>query len=314
MIFSKKGMTLIEILVAVTIFSIMMIFITQMIRSSMRYKKKISGDVRFQREISNVLDLFSEDFSGVTEFFDFNKNLQRLYPLNLDNVSSSGNFLEERQDPGLFFNLSFNFVGKDQSIEMATFSWVEPFEEKGMHQMIKINYFLEDCEDLKTNQISKCLIRSVVNFQNEAEIFNKYVILRDIQSLSFFYYDERQETMLKNWNYNSVSLSSSKWLPDQIQINIQWKSYQESYSFPVSYPLVRNQKNQLARTLDFVNRESKKNNEIKNKNNKLKNQEPTDTVVPPPPLPKKLKGLNSIKDLDSLNNSSKKRGGSYHDY
>ncbi len=273
MIFSKKGLTLLEILVAVTLFSIMMIFITQMVRMSFRYKKKISRDVKSQREISNTLEVVTQDINGMTTFFDFNKNLEYFYSLKEKKNVSDGN----KENPDLFIsNPEFDFFGKEQEFKFVTFSLVESTNGEKAYQLIRVHYFLQECRDLKTDKKTQCLLRSIVRFRDDREIINTYVILRGIQSFNFFYYNREEKEWLKEWDVSSYenfqgNASFSKWLPEFIKMDVEWKGkklYKESHIFPLSYPLLRNQKHQLQRILSFVKNKKKGTVNTKNEPNR----------------------------------------------
>ena len=256
MIFSKKGLTLLEMLIAVTLFSLMMVFISQIVKLSLRHKKKISGDVQYQRAISNTLDVVSQDFNGITTFFDFNQNLQQFYPLELD-ASDEKNSLENKKTANSFLiNSEFEFLGEEDEIKFATFSFIESINGQTSYQLIKVHYFLQECNDLKTNEKTQCLLRSLVSFRDDQEIINKYILLKGIQSLKFSYYDRQEKEWQRDWEGNEQSLLSSvKWLPESVRMDVEWegkKSYKKSYTFPVSYPLLRNQKHQLQRVLSFA--------------------------------------------------------------
>ena len=258
MIFSKKGLTLLEILVAVTLFSVMMIFITQIVQMSLRHKKKISRDTQSQRQISNTLDIIDQDFNGVTTFFDFNKNLQRIYSLKKEGSSE-----DEKKLSFFLINPEFEFSGKEQEVEFATFSLVESVSGEMSHQLIKVRYFLQECGDLKTGEKTQCLLRSIISFEDDREIINKYALLKGVQSFKLFYYDKEQKEWLKEWENNPSDLSSTKWLPDFIRMDIEWKkerTFKESYTFTLSYPLLRNQKHQLQRVLAFIKEKDQEKN------------------------------------------------------
>ncbi len=254
MIFSKKGLTLLEILVAITLFSVMMVFIVQIVKMSLRHERKISRDVQSQREISNILEILSQDFTGVTTFFDFNKNLYWLYPLKtredlINPETPAGNTTKSP----FSVDLGFEFVGEKQEIKFVTFSFVESLNEDNPYQLIKVHYFLQECKNLKTDEKTQCLLRSLISFRDDKEIISKYVLLRGVQSFQFSYYSKEKKEWLKVWEDDP-----QKWLPEFVKMDIEWegeKSYKKSHIFPVSYPLLRNQKYQLEEILIAVNKE-----------------------------------------------------------
>ena len=71
----EKGFTLLEILIALALFSVAMVFIMRLVQSSFRQRGKIRKNVERRRTLSNTLDLMKQDFQGAVSFFDMNNNL-----------------------------------------------------------------------------------------------------------------------------------------------------------------------------------------------------------------------------------------------
>jgi len=239
---SQKGLTLLEMLVAITLFSLMMVFITQMVKMSGRYRDKISKEATFQRTIINTLDVLSEDFKGVGLFFDWNKNLQILYPLTFSKPPQSKPINKLQS---LIYNPEFHFIAEDQEIKMATFSLIEQGQ-----QMIRIHYALEGCPNVQTGEKTQCLIRSSVKFQDEDQLVNKHILLMDVHSLQFSYYDGEAEQWFKEW-----TTASKRQIPERVKMQIEWglpEKYNKSYTFFLSNSFMRNQANQLQKIMNFV--------------------------------------------------------------
>ena len=252
--FSQKGFSLLEILVSVSLFAIMTVFISQLVRMSLKQQNKLEDFAKGQRQISAVTKIMLRDFKNVNLFFDYNKSLSRVY--RLKGVEPSG----QRTQAGFQDNSSeFDFVGNKQEVMFPALS----LRQRSSYQQIYIKYFLKDCTDLEEEQVSSCLYRSILDVEDNNKIIEKIVLLRGIKSLEFSYYDTEQKSWKPEWeahpkdilrklvnssivqfggdnNRNSFNSQQSSVFPVAIKMDIEWedsKVQKRSYEFPVSYPL-----------------------------------------------------------------------------
>lgn len=307
MIFSKKGFSLVEILVAVGLFSIMMVFITQILRLNLRQKTKIDSFISHQREVSGALDIMSQDFIGANSFFDFHTNLQEIHnSLTADkpNPKSSG-FIE--------FSDEFDFLGKENQVEFSSFSFGENKGQGSFYQQVYVRYFVEECTDLKTEEKTPCLTRALLDSQNENEVKRRNILLRQIKSFKLSYYDSNKKEWKREWEAQQKNLEVEHLLPASVKVEIEWGSEKKpkkiSHSFMISHPLVRNQSRQLS---DIIlayenhiqtNKKNEEKKQIKPDPNK-KNQftDPYSSNETPSPIQKKAgtNGTGTYKNQKTL--------------
>ena len=85
---SSKGMTLLEMIVALGLFAFMFAFIAQMVKQNHRQVQKIRRDVQWKSSLFNALDLMRHDFRGVAYFLDMNENMGIHFPMVQDKEDS----------------------------------------------------------------------------------------------------------------------------------------------------------------------------------------------------------------------------------
>lgn len=309
----KRGFSLLEILVAVGLFSVMLVFISQLARMSMRQYKKIESFVESERVFSGVAKLIFEDLRGANTQFDFNKNLQKMYPVKKReevNFNNTNDFI---------WNDEFSFLGQAQELQFASFS----ISERLYHQQNIVRYFLQECKSLKQKTSSLCFIRALLDSQGE--IKKNYVLLREVQSLKFSYYDSKLKKWESQWDrrpsqfektFEVVSVNDEKALkdeqkffPDFVKLDIEWKEKEDfkktSHQFFVSHPLASQQSLQLLKILYLQKEDShsyltedKELIEIPESEIKIEPQQPEKETSKPPLRDNKTeKNVNFSKPL-----------------
>ena len=227
-----KGMTLLEVIVAISVFAFMFVFIAQITKQSHRQVRKIKRDVHSSSSLSNILDLIRQDFQGVGYLLDTNKNLNIQFPIeedkpfslnenaNLDKLKTSKNESDKTVLPVLL-SPHFIFQGEEDEIEFSSYSFLNTTLDNSSAQWVKIRYYIQDCDSLTEDSRNSCLIRSVSRYWNprEEEEEETLVLLRGLNSLDFSY--SNKEDLLdhkweKEWKLKNSSSRRNSSL-DQIQ-------------------------------------------------------------------------------------------------
>lgn len=259
MIHRSHGLTLLEMLIAMSIFSFMFIFISQITKQSYRQVKKIQSKNRHALSLSNALDVMRQDFRGAFYFVDINHNLYSHFPKILDkknsqNPSSFQNFNvilkntdNTRQHSKKFIILPKHlaFRGSHNEIKLYSYSFLQTdHQDFKPSQWLQIRYFVQNCTMYKNHS---CLMRSASltdqNTQNQTE--TSYVVLKKFKSISFFYADRNSfatDTWAEEWSpeliFNTGKIVTHKKhqlsLPVAVKIQIKTTHQDKSFVFPVS--------------------------------------------------------------------------------
>lgn len=255
------GMTLLEIIVALALFSFLFVFIVQVLKQNHRQAKKIKQDIQWSSSLFHVLSLIRSDFQGVSYLLDFNDTLNLHFPMNPDldwekieedlladrayqqgrsfnkNLYSSKNFR-------VYFSPHFVFEGKNNEIEFYSYSFSSSGRESFSPQWIKIRYSIESCPNVS----GYCLIRYSSRYWNplekKEEPEESRTLLRAFNSLKFFYSnssDFLSGDWKDSWKLNAFYAYPNRPgyprelpFPSVVKIEMEKEKYKQTLFFPVS--------------------------------------------------------------------------------
>ena len=245
----QKGMTLLEILIALSIFTVSSIYITQTIRHMLTKKREIDTELKIKRIQYNILDVLIQDLKGVTLSFDLNAHLNQYFPLKKDSsINLQRGF--NRIDP------QFHFSGKE---EQLTFTSYSPYiENKLQSGLVKIDYTLSTCKG------APCLIRGVTPYwsnKEDTDYRKPLIIISELQSLKWSYYHPEKKEWLKEWEFLNFwqegkedQVKSKHLLPSSVRMHITWNTGKSAfYNFSLSHPFFRIYTPSTLSPLVFIN-------------------------------------------------------------
>ena len=197
----SKGMTLLEILVALGIFAIMFVFISRTVQQNHRQAKKFKQDIQFKSSLSNTLDLIRQDFQGVGYFLDLNENLTIQFPIekNKDDLLPSDDISDSKEDPQeknqrltlpVLFSPHLTFEGEQKKVDFISYSFSNLTLDRSSAQWLKIHYSIQNCNSPEEAKNKICLIRYANKYWNPMENRDPeetLTLLRDLESLKFSY-------------------------------------------------------------------------------------------------------------------------------
>ena len=269
---NSRAFSLLEMLVALALFTFLFLFITQIVRQNHRQAAKIKKDLELTDSIYHVVNLIKEDLSSVTYFLDLSYNFRTHFPLvikeNSEGLSQNLNLTADtsiaQASNSSFKNIvlldnEVVFKGGSQEMEFVSYSFSKNTNFK---QWMKIRYAVEDCPADRSS--GDCLMRYEKLDWNrdlpDSEAWEEpaLVVREGLESLQFLYSDdyglidtewrekwkpETQRFQAGNkssfQDYGSVTMASD-WpqdipIPARVQIVFKKKdSSDEQWVFPVS--------------------------------------------------------------------------------
>ena len=201
---SSRGMSLLEVLLALSIFAFMFVFISRAVKQNYRQANKLSQGIRSKNSFSHSLSMMRRDLRSLSYFVDIHENLAISFPPQeessdeetdgqsppQDQARSSDGKLGGRQAKGqaLLFSPYFVFEGGSREIQFVSYTYSALAKEPDLRQWLKIRYHVEDCPD-KSQGL--CLIRSANPYwdplDSEDEWQESLALLRNLQSIEFSY-------------------------------------------------------------------------------------------------------------------------------
>ena len=247
-----KGMTLMEMLVALGIFSFMFIFITQTVKQSRRQVQKMTKNIHKDSSFNHVIDLIKRDFSSVGFFFDINDNFRKNFPLSPRFAESQNEALpsalgqnqesSSSKEKPLFMSPYFVFRGEEDEVEFVSYALKEDFQEDSLKQWMQIRYFIQDCPN-SDNSFSSCLMRSTQkywNLEEDRESEEALVLFRDFKSLKFSYLTQKTDEDEKwedSWragrSLSRFAYPQEMALPFRVKLELEAQEEEFIWSFPV---------------------------------------------------------------------------------
>ena len=254
-----RGMTLLEVMLAMAVFSFIMVFLSRISSYSSRQKEKLGLNIKASRIESNVLDLMKRDFRGLVSFFDSNFVLRESFPakdprrpegaLSPSGRGASWQRKARRLSPFDYLRRGagrdFDFKGKPEEMEFASITWISSFQGKTGFQLAWLRYALESCRPLEGEGAeSKCLIRELWERKdplNSEKPKERHALFEGIKSLAFSYYDAAGNEWRDEWEDKERARGpDSPPFPRFAKVEIEWEEGRLSpqktsvYQFPVS--------------------------------------------------------------------------------
>lgn len=247
----KKGMSLLEMLVALGIFAFMFMFIAQFLKQNHRQTKKIKKDIQFKSSLSHVISLIRQDFKGVAYFLDLNDNLNLYFPAQAKQPQSSPNtsFVNrptkalQSKSLSVQFSPYFVFKGASDEIWFVSYSFSRSSNKSSVAQWIRIRYHIEECDDFNNKSGGLCLFRSTSRSwkpEEKLELEERLVLLRGFDSLKFNYASQNIPSPVwdEEWKHDFASQNrTSRFLgffPSLVKMELKKQDRKQNFIFTVS--------------------------------------------------------------------------------
>lgn len=257
--------SLLELLVALSVFSFLFLFITQLVRQNHRQAAKIKKDLKMTGSIYHTVNLIQYDLFASAYFLDLNLNFRTYFPLKkeetalpllspfLPQAPNTPALSDSKNNKTLFLDSEVVFKGESREMEFVSYSFSKksPFK-----QWMKIRYAAENCPvgdspgDSPGGSSGLCLMRYEKPIWNSSEELKweepGLVVMEALESINFFYSDSYSLTdpeWEEEWEAESVQNASLEQetleeppLPVRVQIDFKRKdsSSAEQWVFPVS--------------------------------------------------------------------------------
>ena len=242
----SPGLTLLEILIALVVFSFASLYISRTVTRILKQKKKTEREIKDRRISANVLEMLQRDLKGVFLHFDMNFHFSRHTQEELaerKNERRGGVPPQNRN----FLNPQFDFFGKEN---LMTFTTLVPLAGGGEPRLVKVSYFVKSCADRETGKTSACLVRGTSRHwkdREDTENQRNHILLRGLKRVRFSYRHEEKKEWVKNWNFQTLRRKGMErpgaktvFLPLSVQADIEWEEgSRRFFHFPVSHPFLR---------------------------------------------------------------------------
>ena len=254
----KQGLTLIEVLIALFIFSFAALYISRTVGHLLKRQKKTETHIKSQRSYSNILEILRQDLQGVWIHMDMNFYLNRFALSELAKAEgkepAGGRHLDlfrtnrETLIPSdQYINPQFDFFGEEDHLIFTTL--IPSAGDRESEMLVKVNYFSKQCVDRETGETAACLIRGVSRHwkdRADSEYQENRVLVRGLKNITFAYYHPEKKEWERAWKFLPLWKKGANrlrqktvLLPPSVRINLEWENDLSSYILPVSHPFLR---------------------------------------------------------------------------
>ena len=220
-IINKKGMTLLEVLIALTLFTVISISLIRMTTKTTQYRKKITRNIQDTKYSRNILQIirtdirnmfYTKDMNALTHVLfrnqdqektesesNSNSNLNTTKPEKPKNKTKKETDKQDRLDkfkkkvePYLFQTVPFSggIIGKTNSLHIASLSNRHTQENAKSSDQNAITYYLKSCKSRENKkEETSCLWRKsspVINQDlNNLKDYDEFVLLEKVKNFNF---------------------------------------------------------------------------------------------------------------------------------
>ncbi len=237
--YKSKAFTLLEVMIAMTLFSVMALFLMRITDSGVRYQKIITKNVKNIRSIRSVWQVLRQDFYNVflvknkhvllhSELMRLapdrkNNNLSRRgvpSPEGLDDYGRSRNVPKESSPrPPTKPPLVGQFKGTDEQVYFTTLSHGHTSVLSPQSDSTLVFYYLKACPHKDTNKAQRCLWRKsfldITADPEKAENGTEFLLLENVNKIKLAYFNILDNEWKNQW---PMGVQSSNLLPVAVKI------------------------------------------------------------------------------------------------
>ena len=242
---NAKGMTLLEVLTALILFTFIALSLTRMTKTTLQYKKKVSKNITNIKLRRNVFQLIRKDIQNGFYTMDPNGVVYALYtsqrqkkppdrknsknPQNndLQNALQEFQYTEIKTYIPNRIPVTGGFTGTQDSFSIASFSHIRNRENDKTGDQNIVSYQLKPCKAKPgQKQTGQCLWRKFSPLINQdikdLKDYNETLLLKNVKSLKIMYYDLFANEWLREWK---TGPNDKNILPSGIHIKIEFQDH-----------------------------------------------------------------------------------------
>ena len=222
----EDGFTLIEVLISITVLSLLMSYVYSIINNSINTKDAISAEDRDLMGVERAFDRIGTDFTQIYSPLYFSPQ-KKDYSSNLSRGFEDNKKVNEFETSDKFPLLSHNGlpVPNVESPEKSSFVFLSTANRRRLEntreaRFVWIKYKLDTDEKSRSGT---SLMRNYIPFQiySPDDYFSKadnQIILRSVKSLIFEYWDPSK----KKWSSGLTELNDAKYTISLIRVTMEW--------------------------------------------------------------------------------------------
>lgn len=157
---NRKGFTLLEVVIAVTILAILTAMTAQTVQRSLQMKKKIQEDIDRESQLRNAMRLIEKDINTAFHFRNLSYEMQQDIKKQQEGQPGGGVNPNAPQNPEEIPKNFTQFLGSESQLDFTSLNHVRMMKDIKESDQEEVGYFLEACKSrLDAKASSQCLKR-----------------------------------------------------------------------------------------------------------------------------------------------------------
>lgn len=221
----KNGFTLIEVVIAMSIMAFLTVMVSQSIRRSAEFKKKVQKNIDQRSAVNSAMRIIERDINLAFHYQDINTEvLKEIEKKKKSSTTqkSNGKTPTTPQTTGsdssssqIYSNWKIRdipnytgFIGKKDAINFTNLNniTVQPGEKVSDQQ--EVGYFVKNCKSLVDPNVSvKCLWRRTSAYVDDKleEGGTESVLIEGVKKFELRYFGKEKEDWVDSWNSTAES-------------------------------------------------------------------------------------------------------------
>ena len=240
----EKGFTLLEVLIALTLFTLISISLMQMTDTSTQYRKKITRNIKDTKSSRKALQIIRKDIRNIfykkdmnvliyNELKDTNSQDDTQKQKLNDNETKVNSQLANWSESEIYpyiprVHFPTGIIGKQDSLHITSRSYIRHQENEKTSDQNIIIYYLKPCKSREdSKKQSTCLWRKFSShIEQDLESishsnYKEFVLLEKVKTFEFSYYDFPGNDWLQEWR---TSPNKRNTLPYAIHIKMAFEN------------------------------------------------------------------------------------------
>jgi len=248
----QSGFSLIEVILAISILSTLMVLSSQALSRALKAKTKIQAEVDAVSALRDTMRLIRSDVSLAYHHRDFEKEINDLIykpknpatpatPTTPTTPTAQPQRQNKHEDPVTEFD------GTEDQMNFVTANNGRTTANALQADFVEVGYELKDCRNLTDNsKSSKCLYRRVQSILDNdvTKGGNESVLLENVTEFKLRYFGEGKQDFVSTWKTTGIDGATKGRYPDVVEVTLgisneidkKKRTYSMQFVIPVHFP------------------------------------------------------------------------------
>ena len=238
----NRGFTLLEVLIAIGILATLSVFTAQSISRSIRGKHNIQYNIDMASAFNSAMRIMERDIQMAFHFRDIHHEVSmKLQAPTSQNNKARPNLVQPpsgTSQNSLRKAQTTLFKGTEDKLDFVTLLQGRGYSKGLDGDQKEVGYYLENCRKFTNpSETSNCLWRRMASFVDDdiEEGGSGRVLLEDVKTLEFRFYDQKQKRWTNVWNSKENNS-----FPSAVEITLETETKNSPLKFqsviPIRYP------------------------------------------------------------------------------